>query len=148
MSVPFKERKQCKDCLEESGYSMRPAPHPGPRCFTHHHKRKKALKALSHERRVVDVYGLLPGEYERLLAFQGGVCAICARPPVTKRLAVDHDHACCPGNTSCGECVRGLICGPDNSYLAHIRDSVNRAMNLLAYLQDPPAKRMRRHESR
>ena len=49
----------------------------------------------------------LPGAaqvYERLLAEQGGRCAItgCARTPKTRRFHIDHDHRT-------GQ-VRGLLC--------------------------------------
>ena len=47
-------------------------------------------------------YGLSYHQYNKLLAHQGGVCAICRRPPKTMRLAVDHDH-------KTGQ-VRGLLC--------------------------------------
>ena len=30
--------------------------------------------------------------YERLFEEQGGVCAICRRPPKTRRLDIDHQH--------------------------------------------------------
>lgn len=33
------------------------------------------------------------GTYQRLLEAQGGVCAICGRPPNGRRLDIDHDHA-------------------------------------------------------
>jgi len=47
----------------------------------------------------------LPGAketYDRLLAEQGGVCAICGNPPKTRRLSIDHDHKT--------GAVRGLLC--------------------------------------
>jgi len=55
--------------------------------------------------------GLTLDDYERLLAAQGGVCAICKRPPKQggRRLHVDHDH-------STGS-VRGLLCFICNRYI-------------------------------
>lgn len=50
-------------------------------------------------------------------------------------LAVDHDHACCPGPISCGECVRGLVCQHHNLAIGQLHDSVAEAMDLAAYLQ-------------
>ena len=46
--------------------------------------------------------GVTDAEYDRLLAAQGGGCAICGNPPKTRRLHVDHDH-------KTGR-VRGLLC--------------------------------------
>ena len=46
--------------------------------------------------------GVTDAEYTRLLAAQGGGCAICHATPKTRRLHVDHDHAS-------GK-VRGLTC--------------------------------------
>lgn len=42
---------------------------------------------------------------------QGGLCAACRDKPPTQ---VDHDHSCCSGKTSCGKCVRGLLCSKCN----------------------------------
>jgi hypothetical protein len=30
---------------------------------------------------------------------------------------VDHDHTCCPGEYTCGKCVRGLLCDDCNKKL-------------------------------
>lgn len=52
--------------------------------------------------------GISVEQYEDAFRRQGGVCAICEQPG--KRLAMDHDHACCPGRKACGKCFRGLLC--------------------------------------
>ena len=73
------------------------------------HSRKHTLKRR---------YNITVEQYDVLLESQGGACAICGRVPVEgeRRLAVDHDHACCPdGEKTCGKCIRGLLCVSCNS---------------------------------
>lgn len=90
------------------------------------------------------VYGVGPARYAAIYVAQGGRCAGCQRATgATKRLAVDHDHACCPGPTSCGACVRGLLCGPCNQLLGHFRDDPQTFLRLANYLINPPAKKVR-----
>lgn len=62
-------------------------------------------------------FGISIQRYDRMLAAQDGVCAMCRLPETVARsngqvqpLAVDHDHACCAGRRSCGKCVRQLLC--------------------------------------
>ena len=75
-------------------------------------------------------------EYNRLLQSQGGVCAICKKPPGSVRLCVDHDHACCPRDDgSCGKCIRGLLCRKCNRTLGFLEDSVEIAESLISYLK-------------
>jgi hypothetical protein len=132
--------RTCKDCAAEGRPLTRPAPHPGPRCVTHHRARRKASLTAKREAWVHKQFGLEPEEYLRLYEHQGRRCAICRRATgASKRLAVDHDHACCPGPTSCGRCVRGLLCGPCNSVLAHFRDDPELFRRCLAYLREWPA---------
>lgn len=50
-----------------------------------------------------------PGTYERLVAEHGEFCAICGRPPKTRRLHIDHDHRT--------EEIRGLLCHACNRRL-------------------------------
>lgn len=140
-------RKVCKDCRaavvagqQAEGTLLRPAPHPGPRCTTHHRARRKQRADGRHASALRLQFGIEPEDYARLLQHQGNRCAICRRATgATKRLAVDHDHSCCPGPTSCGKCVRGILCGPCNSMLAHARDDAELFRRAIRYLNEWPA---------
>ena len=129
--------KRCVDCPEDT---KRKAPHPGPRCATHHRAKRNERKAYNHEKHVEDTYNITYPQYWELYRQQGGTCAICQRATGAKRkLSVDHDHTCCKGKTSCGGCVRGLLCTSCNKMLGHLRDDQDAVMRALHYLQYPPA---------
>jgi hypothetical protein len=82
------------------------------------------------------MYGISAADYESMLATQGGGCAICSVPPEPdRRLYVDHDHRCCPGRRSCGECVRGLLCRHCNLALGQFGDDPNRVAQAAEYLK-------------
>lgn len=137
----MEKRRVCKDC--EPG-SKRPAPHPGPRCTTHHRAVRTARKRTTHGKYVQATYGITEEQYWAIHALQGGRCYICQRASGrTRRLAVDHDHACCAELPACGQCVRGLLCKPCNrDVLGHLRDSTDALTRAVDYLTDPPAKRV------
>jgi len=84
------------------------------------------------------VYGLKPGQYAELLAFQGGVSAIAKQRPHAKRLAVDHDHKT--------GAVRGLLTKHENFYILGWLEKFDDPFAILdaitEYLRCPPAKRL------
>ncbi len=87
---------------------------------------------------VRDKYNISRDDYKRMWREQGGKCACCGQPERDgrfNRLAVDHDHACCPGDASCGSCVRGLLCSQCNNMLGCARDSVTYLRDGAAYLE-------------
>lgn len=69
-------------------------------------------------------YGIEPEQYDAILAAQGGGCAICSTdsPGGSGGWHTDHDHACCPGQKSCGKCIRGLLCVNCNLALGQLKD--------------------------
>jgi hypothetical protein len=109
------------------------------------HKAYTRAHYLANRRRYLDYglanYGLTRAGYLALLAAQDGLCALCRRAETTlnrsgeiRELAVDHDHACCPGKKSCGECIRGLLCHHCNTGLGAFGDSVARLLQASDYL--------------
>lgn len=133
----------CKDCREENPESrtVRPAPHPGPRCTTHYRKVVKQRKTRNHSLMSQNKYGMKDGEYQALKEFQGGRCAICGLATgASKNLSIDHDHTCCPETPTCGKCTRGELCTPCNDLLGRARDKVEFFERAIDYLKHPPAQ--------
>lgn len=76
-------------------------------------------------------------DYDEMLEEQNGGCAICgnAMGNTGRLLCVDHDHACCSGSTSCGYCIRGLLCDMCNGGLGFFRDSTSNLKEAIEYLE-------------
>lgn len=65
----------------------------------------------------------------------GRSCDTCAEPlPSESAMMIDHDHSCCPGEGSCGSCIRGVLCNTCNTLAGHFEADPGRIDALLAYL--------------
>lgn len=94
------------------------------------HRLKQAQPAAKRAR-TLRVYGLSVADYDRLLAQQGGRCAICdGDKPYGKSFHVDHCHA--TGR------VRGLLCKRCNNGLGFFDDDRERMAKAIGYLQRNP----------
>jgi len=77
--------------------------------------------------------GISESLYLLLLFHQNGKCP-CGRDLDTSQ--IDHNHACCPGKTSCGKCVRGLLCNRCNLLLGMVEKEPHLIPGyLVAYLE-------------
>jgi hypothetical protein len=86
-------------------------------------------------RRIKQQYGLTPEQLDALIIKQDNRCATCLVEFVEGMVfCVDHDHSCCPRNTSCGRCVRGLLCDMCNRGLGLMRDNPATLMRAAQYL--------------
>lgn len=148
--VPFnKKGNLCRSCQSEYNRKYHAANRAAilarqERFREEHPERIQAAQAKWRGKRTVAyreyklkvTYGLTLEQYLAMLDSQGGVCAICGRPPKTsgRPLHVDHDHACCPGKDSCGKCVRALLCGNCNRGLAAFGDDVEVMRTAIAYV--------------
>jgi hypothetical protein len=72
-------------------------------------------------------------KYSEIEKSQNGVCKICGGKD-NKRLSVDHDHSCCSGSKTCGNCTRGLLCSRCNKTLGMIQDDPELLQKMINYL--------------
>ncbi len=90
-------------------------------------------------RRSIDMFqnfGLTEQRFQDLLIAQENQCAICCTiEPHLGQWHVDHDHSCCPGKRSCGNCVRGILCLQCNLSLGGFRDDIKTLQRASVYLE-------------
>jgi hypothetical protein len=85
----------------------------------------KARNREVHDRRgpgFVRKHGMLPEDWAAMWDAQQGRCYLCGADLRECRVHIDHDHRCCPRNTSCPICRRGLACHACNTTLGNVRD--------------------------
>lgn len=82
-------------------------------------------------------YHVSPGRFAEMLMEQGGRCLVCGvhYTECKNAFSVDHDHGCCPGDRSCGKCVRGLLCHACNVGLGYFKDSIKTLQRAVLYLK-------------
>jgi len=104
-------------------------------CYNRAQNRKYATTERRFNWKLRKRWNLSREDYELLLKSQDGACGICKQPPPDgRRLAIDHDHRCCPEQPTCGKCVRGLLCVACNTALGSLGEDPERARNLIAYI--------------
>ncbi len=100
-------------------------------------KRKKEKSTQGRARRQMTTFGITLEEEALIVEFQGGAC-ICAKwtgyNGRSRSLSTDHDH-------KTGE-IRGKLCKHCNDLLGRIKDDPDYFRRMIAYLEDPPAKRL------
>ena len=122
MTETHKQCRVCEQLLTFDNYSGKRNPY----C-------KECHSYLGHVRNVKK-YGITPDEYLTLLKEQQYKCYICKKK-TEKRLSVDHNNACCAGEKSCGNCIRGLLCFECNIALGMVKDNVDTLQSMIDYLK-------------
>ena len=94
-------------------------------------KKRNPEKVKEHTRRgkLKANFGITIEEYDEMLYWQGGCCAICAKPQDTfvRKFAVDHNH-------TTGK-IRGLLCVNCNTAIGKLDDDVVLLERAISYLE-------------
>ena len=126
-SLGLKQCIKCFEWIQESGFYY---------CKSTKDRLQPHCKECTKWTQIWLRFKMTPAAYQDKYTSQNGVCKICGEPQEGKKLAVDHDHSCCPGNRSCGECVRGLLCQRCNTGLGKFRDDERILNNAIEYLKE------------
>jgi len=109
-------RRQCRSCIMLGNTLRKAKPDAADRARSAH---------------LLGLYGITTEQYEDILRSQGGVCAICEKPPLRKRLSVDHHHT--------SGLIRGLLCTYCNLRIVGRMTEARLYYRAAEYLTTPPA---------
>lgn len=85
----------------------------------------KAIQRRANRTYALKQYGLTLEDFDKMVAEQGGACAICGTVP--EQLCVDHCHE--------KGVVRGLLCSECNAGLGKLGDTIGALERAVAYLR-------------
>lgn len=91
-----------------------------------YHRNKDKAKKATYASTIKRVYGLTIEAYNTMCEAQGNACALCCKPFV-KKPHIDHDHET--------GVVRGILCGPCNTGIGKLGDTVESLERAVAYLR-------------
>lgn len=81
-------------------------------------------------------YKLTPRVYDEMLVKQDNRCLVCGHEFTdTNPPCVDHDHACCPGSKTCGQCIGGLLHDKCNKGVGLLGDDPETCLMAAVYLK-------------
>ena len=141
-------RYQCKECHQFFDHDKSGKPkfcpnHRGSAFYEKHRAPRDTRNTAKNSRKwhLKHRFNMTPEDLEAMRAAQGDRCACCGDSFVeTQAPHIDHDHACCPTERSCGRCVRAILCGPCNKGLGHFYDDPSRLLAAASYLISFQAK--------
>jgi hypothetical protein len=87
--------------------------------------RRRYWRDPDHRRAAGEAYRHGPGIAEwvaRAWVDQSGCCYLCEQPLDRQLAHIDHDHRCCPTDSSCSLCRRGLACSRCNTVIGRVKD--------------------------
>ena len=70
--------------------------------------------------------------FSRVIQEQLGLCSICSTQ-LNDNMCIDHNHACCQEEYSCGNCIRGLLCNRCNIAVG-VHENSERLLQSYKYL--------------
>lgn len=131
-----KANSQCVVCRQEVSRSEEKITY----MKKYYQKHKKEIRVKIRPKikawRLLRYYNMTVEDYNKMLKKQKNRCAGCKKSSSEFKnfLSVDHDHRCCSGATSCGKCIRGLLCQPCNLILGNANDNIKTLKQLIGYL--------------
>jgi hypothetical protein len=117
--------KTCKQCGVKFAGPRQRTTFCSRGCYEEFQNKNRVITSGNKYKWALHKYNITVEQYEQMLNDQGGVCASCGGVNLNgKRLSIDHDHRCCPGKTSCGGCICGLLCSACNCGLGFFKDDL------------------------
>jgi hypothetical protein len=131
-------RIECRSCTEE-GRRLRKAGTPRLKPKPNRTAEEERDRWKGYQLRYF--YNITVAEWRAMWEAQDGKCALCSRALELwggrdDGPHVDHDHNCCPGNRSCGKCLRKMLCANCNMGIGLLGDAAGRLLKAARYIAD------------